>query len=316
MARFVTVTPNPAIDVTYRVGRQEIGETVRVTEVRRTPGGKGLNVARVLATLGREVTTVQPLGGAAGRWMAQVLAAASLPAVSVPVAGETRSTVTIVDDLAHPTLFAEPGVPLDAAEWARLGAAVEEAARGADWVVVAGSFPPGSGPEHVRLLVQSAADAGARVAVDTSGPLLSAAADAGADLVKANAREVAEATGASDPARALARHGTTVMVSRGADGAGIRLPDGTTIDQPALSGVSGNPTGAGDAATAGLVAALADGHDAGTALAWAAVCGAAAVRSPVAGVVDPGTVAELGRRLLPADHPLIPRPVNGARREH
>lgn len=300
MARIVTVTPNPAIDVTYTVDRQVIGETVRVTEVRRAAGGKGVNVARVLTALGRDVTTLQPLGGDAGAWLERELVANGLRVQPCPISGETRTTVAIVDGVAHPTLFAEPGPLLLADDWSRVTSALAEAVGEGDWVVIAGSFPRGAEAGDLARLVQTAHARDARVVVDTSGAFLIAAADAGADVVKANELEVREATGSDDADTGLtrlAREGSTVVMSLGAEGVRMLLPDGTQRTQPAVPGVTGNPTGAGDAATAGLVAALSEGYDARIALAWAALCGAAAVLTPIAGELDLAALPDLAERL-------------------
>jgi len=308
MARLLTVTPNPAIDVTYTVPRQVVGETLRVTDVQRRAGGKGLNVARVIRALGRDAATVQPLGGDTGRWIADELRAAGLPVIPCAVAGVSRTTVAVVDGIAHPTLYAEPGAALTPAEWGAVTDAVAAATRPGDWVIVAGSFPPGSSADDLTRLVRAAQRSGARVAVDTSGPLLVAAAAAGADVVKANEAEIAEATGTPDldaALSALARRGAIVMASRGSRGALLRETTGKVLQRPAVEGIAGNPTGAGDAATAGLVMALAEGHDGATALAWAALCGAAAVLAPVAGEIDAAVIPALAARAgLPDAFPL------------
>jgi tagatose 6-phosphate kinase len=314
MARVVVVTPNPAVDVTYRVAEQVIGETVRVQAVTRRPGGKGLNVVRVLRRLGLEATAVQPLGGAGGAWIREQLAAEGIASVSVDTPLETRTTVAVVDDLAHPTLFSEPGHPLDDATWAALVAAVAAHCEPGGFLVVSGSLPPGSDASRVAALVAAGRDAGAFVIVDASGPALLAAADAGADLVKPNEAEVLEATGAPTLDRGLrellTRGARSVIVSRGASGLLFMDAAGDRATQPGVPGVSGNPTGAGDAATAGLVRALADGRPVTEALLGAAVVGAAAVLSPTAGEIDPAVLSDLAARLgdrpLPFPHPEVP----------
>lgn len=302
MPRFVVVTPNPAVDVTYTVDRLDVGETVRVRRVTRVAGGKGLNVARVLRLLGRDVRAVQPLGGPAGEWIAESLRREGVPGETVPIRGLTRSTVAVLntDGTTHPTLFAEPGPSLDAEEWPRFVETVTRAIQLGDWLVIAGSFPLGTGVAHVTRLIDRARDVGARTLVDTTGELLAAAARAGADIVKANRDEIRETTGVTDAREAagiLAAGGSAVMVSLGAEGALFSRPGRDMVEQPAVAGVHGNPTGAGDAATAGLLAALADGHDVSSALAWAAVCGAAAVQSPIAGDLDIRSLASLAARL-------------------
>jgi tagatose 6-phosphate kinase len=301
MARIVVVTPNPAIDVTYRVNRQLVGETVRVQQVTRRAGGKGINVVRVLRALGVDSIAVQPLGGAAGEWMQSELTSDGIVSVAVAAPGETRSTVAVVDDLAHPTLYAEPGGPLDDRAWAGLADAIGRHCEPGGFLVIAGSFPPATGAADVAALVRAGRDAGATVLVDASGPALIAAVDAGAQLVKPNERELLDATGAATLDDAiddvLARGVGTVVVSRGASGLLLATSSGDRLSQAGVPGVSGNPTGAGDAATAGLVSALAAGLGLPDALRRAAVVGAAAVLSPVAGEIDTTQLDRLEARL-------------------
>ncbi|WP_432564391.1 1-phosphofructokinase family hexose kinase [Kineococcus sp. SYSU DK003] len=309
MTPVTVVTPNPAVDLTYRVDRQRIGRTVRVREVLRRAGGKGLNVARVLHTLGVEVLAVQPLGGGAGAWVAGELAAQGIRTDSVPVEGETRSTVTVVDDVEHPTVLTEPGPVLDAGTWAALCERVRIRCAAGGVLVVSGSLPPGAGAGQVAGLVAAGHEAGARVVVDVSGPGLLAAAAAGADLLTPNAEEAREATGAADLEAAVHRllgaGARGVVVSRGT--AGLLAVDGQgRCEHPAVPGVAGNPTGAGDAATAGIAAAWARQAPPEVALRWAAVLGAAAVLRPSAGEVDPADLPALAARLPGLPAPLQP----------
>ncbi|WP_380170471.1 1-phosphofructokinase family hexose kinase [Kineococcus sp. DHX-1] len=289
----VTVlTPNPAVDVTYRVAEQRTGRTQRVLDVARRPGGKGVNVARVLQSVGAPARCVLPLGGAAGTWLAENL---DVPATVVPLAGQTRSTVTVVDGVQHPTMFGEPGPAVSTDEWAAVTDAVTRALTGTVGAfVVAGSLPPGTDPDLVGSWVRAAR--GPAVA-DVTGRALLTAAEAGA-VCAPNTEELLEATGAADAgsaARALLDRGAPlVVVSCGAQGLTSYAHDGE-VHVPAVAGVSGNPTGAGDAATAGLVLALVRGLPTVEALRWAAAFGAAAVLRPTAGEVDREALA----RFLP-----------------
>lgn len=285
----IVVTPNPAVDVTYGVDRQLIGETVRVRRADRRAGGKGVNVARVLTALGVPAVTVQPVGGAIGALFAAALDADGIASVSVPIDGETRMTVTVDDRDAHPTVLAEPGPALQEAEWAAVTRAVEQTATRAAWVVIAGSFPPGITPSQLEGMIAAVRRAGARLLIDTHGPFLSVAAQAEVDVVKANESEAIDATGGADGDDAAARlgaAGSAVLLSRGARGAGLRRPDGDWLRRPAVPGVSGNPTGAGDAATAGFIAALLADRGEAEALEWAVACGAAAVRGATGAEFD------------------------------
>jgi tagatose 6-phosphate kinase len=317
VARVVVVTPNPAVDVTYRVAEQVVGETVRVQSVARRPGGKGINVVRVLRALGVDATAVQPLGGASGAWIRAQLVAEGIETEAVDAPHETRTTVAVVDDVAHPTLFSEPGGTLDDAAWEALTRAVERHCEPGGFLVVSGSFPPHTASSRVAAIVAAGRGAGAIVVVDASGSALVAAADAGADLVKPNEAELLEATGAQVLERGLdellARGARSVIVSRGASGLLLATADGARETQPGVPGVTGNPTGAGDAATAGLVFALVAGRPLAEALLSAAVVGAAAVLSPTAGEIDAAGLEALAVRLGDRPLPLLPSNVTRPR---
>ena len=313
MARVVVLTPNPAVDVTYEVAEQRIGDTVRVSRVTRRPGGKGLNVVAVLRRLGVSAVALQPLGGDSGRWIQQSLLEAGVDAVVVAAPGDTRTTVAVVDGRTHPTLYAEPGEALAEATWRELADAVSRLCEPGGFLVVSGSFPPGTTPERVGALVRAGRAAGAYVVADTSGAALLAAADAAADVVKPNEAEAQQATGTGtlDDASAalLGRGAACVVISRGGDGLAAVEADGSLHRQPAVPGVAGNPTGAGDAATAGLVAALHSGLPLAEALRWASVVGAAAVLAPVAGSIDLDDLPLLADRLPAGDRPTLPLPI-------
>ncbi len=290
MARIVVVTPNPAIDVTYTVAWQTIGETHRVHQVARRPGGKGVNVARALAMLGHDPIALLPLGGVAGEWMSAAIAGLGLELIAFPISGETRTTVAVVDARHHPTLFAEAGPELSGGEVDALRDSIGAACADADLLVVAGSLPPGIAADEVGEWVDAAHSHGALALVDAGGPALLAAARAGADILKPNESELLEATGTGTVAAgiaALAGVGArTVIVSRGATGIVAVDGDGTRFETPAIPRVDGNPTGAGDAATAGVASAVLDGLSMPETLRRAAAMGAAAVLRPVAGEID------------------------------
>lgn len=323
----VVVTPNPAVDVTYRVAEQLVGVTQRVLGVERRPGGKGLNVGRVLAATGADTHAVLPLGGTTGRWVADAVDALGLAHSDVPVSGETRTTVTVVDDRAHPTMFGEPGPAVTSAEWARVTHEVDRmlADRAVRALVVSGSLPVGADPDVVGRWVTAARAHGIVSVVDCSGAALLAAARAGATVCKPNREELLDATGARDERAGavslLERGAATVVVSRGTDGIAAHTRGGV-VEVPAVAGVSGNPTGAGDATTAGLVRALVTGRrpDDGPgdvvvdarALRAAAAHGAAAVLSPVAGELDPADVARF--LATDGDTPTPPRHDHRTRR--
>lgn len=315
MTHITVVTPNPAIDVTYELTTFVEGATNRVVRVHRTPGGKGLNVARVLEKLGQSSVSVGPVGGRSGKWIRDEVESRGLRAIFTDVAAESRSTVTVAitkegavggvaadgraGDAAHPTVLAEPGAALSDDDWDRLTDAISLTHAGCTMLVIAGSFPPDTDLRILGRWVADAHAAGIPSLVDSSGPALVAAARAGADIVKPNNDELLASTGEATTERGMKRllelGARIVVVSLGVHG--LIASDGTaTCEMPAVARRGGNPTGAGDAATAGLVAALAQGLTIENALRWAAAAGAAAVVQPTAGDIDVADFSSLIER--------------------
>ena len=310
----VTVTPNPAEDLTWHVDRLLPGETHRVPAGASRAGGKGINVARVLAAEGHEVLALTTAGGSTGARLADDLARSGLRHALVPIAGETRRSIAIVDEASGDTsIFNEHGAALSPAEASELVAEAIRLGRGASVVVISGSLPPGLDPDALAALVAELIAAGVAVVVDTSGPGLLAAARAGATVVKPNRDELAAVTGEPDPvagARLLLDAGAgLVVVSLGADGLLVLDATGAgegiraRLPQP----LHGNATGAGDAAVAAIAAALAehpelraagDVEHVGDAVAArvamarrATAWSASAVLMPVAGALSPDHAA-------------------------
>ena len=130
----LTVTLNTALDITYRVPSLRTGASHRVSEVLERPGGKGVNVARVLAALGHEVTVTGFSGGPTGRVLRDRLTDAL-----VPVSGATRRTVTLVDDRTGATTHLnEPGPDITHAEWSAFQEVYEDLLASASAVALCG----------------------------------------------------------------------------------------------------------------------------------------------------------------------------------
>lgn len=288
---------SPALDVTYRVPTLVPGATTRVASVETRPGGKAVNVARVLATLGVEVHLLGTAGGPTGAELARELDALDVPATLVPDTQETRRTVTVVADDGTTTLLSEPA-RTDA--WAALRSAAAELVPGCQALVLSGSLPAGAPADALAQLVELASGHGVPTVVDTSGAALRSVLAARPTLLKPNAEELAELSDEADPLVAVtalaATHGVGVVASLGPDGVAAAA-DGRSWTARPSEVVAGNPTGAGDALVAGLARYLAgrDGgplHDLGDALADGIALAVAAVHADVAGEVDPDTHRE------------------------
>jgi 1-phosphofructokinase family hexose kinase len=295
----IIVTPNPAVDATYHLPKVTWNAVNRAPQVHRRAGGKGVNVANVLAQLRHPSSVTGFLGGDLGQSFTRLLDSSGVEQQWVQVNGETRSTTTVVDSETT-TLFNEPGPHVTSEDWSRLRAQVTRRCGSGDVVVLSGSCPPGTTVEDIRDFLTAVHAAGATTLVDTSGPLLAAAAEAGASFIKPNHDELAEATGISDVTggarNLLARGAGAVAVSQGEKGLVMfHRSQGTTRAWRATPAevVHGNPTGAGDSAVAAFALGLqqaASGENPATV--WpthvrhAVALSAAAVLTPVAGVVD------------------------------
>ena len=297
----VTVTPNPALDVTYAVERLTVHRSHRVLEVREVAGGKGLNVASVLSSQGQPVLAVGLVGGAAGERLLADLDARGIRHSCVTSPVETRRTVTVVSRAdGEATAFNEPGAPCAPGQWdsvvAHTGRVLVE--HGAAVLVASGSVPPGFPSDGYAQLVAAGHAAGCRVVLDASGDALLGGVAAGPDVVKPNRDELAEVTGSDDPvagARLLQDRGAgDVLVSLGPDGM-VWVPAQGPVLRAALGhALRGNPTGAGDAAVAAVAAGLLAGEPPELVLRNAVAWSAAAVLQPVAGVVSADDLARLG----------------------
>ncbi|HEV7626956.1 MAG TPA: 1-phosphofructokinase, partial [Streptomyces sp.] len=289
------------------------------------PGGKGVNVSRALAAAGRRTVAVLPLGGPEGALLAELLGKRGIEVAGVPVRGSTRVNISLAEPDGTLTKInaTGPEITVHEAEMILETVSTRAAGDGASWIVCCGSLPRGLPPQWYAGLVARAHARGLRIALDTSGPALSAALSEKPDVVKPNADELAEAVG-----RPLATLGDAVKAAedlRGA-GAGSVLASlgavgqllvestgtyfGSTPAVPVRSDV-----GAGDASLAGFLAAGGAGPEA---LRSAVAHGAAAVQLPGSEMprpVDLRPEAVDVRTDLPLDHPLgctLPNDADGA----
>ena len=312
----ITLTLNPSLDRAVELDRLVRGDVLRATSARLDPGGKGVNVSRALLANRVRSRAVLPSGGDEGTQLVRLLAAEGVDLLAVPIAGRTRSNLTLAEPDGTVTKVNEPGPSLSPAEFEAIAEKVLSATDAGGWVVVSGSTPPGLPVEAFGVLCQRLADAGFRLVVDTSGPPLCAAATAGATLVKPNREELAEAVGRRldslpdvvSAAEEIRSWGAgTVLASLGADGA-VLVEAGGVITGDCPVSRPRSTVGAGDALLAGFLAAGAAGSDAlAEGLAW----GAAAVSLPGSRMPGP---ADLRRRDVRIHHrpDLLPTlPVQG-----
>lgn len=303
-----SITPNPALDITYRVKELTYGASHRVESPAVNPGGKGLNVARVLIQMGEDVTVSGLLGGPTGNQISELLEQRS-PTIKqewVRTNTDTRSSITIVDQDA--TIFNEAGATPNPESWLELTRWMEQSIRPGNVVCLCGSLPGSADSDVFGQLSRTARKAGAIVIVDTSGPGLLAAAPY-ADLIKPNEHELRAATGKESLEEAVAHMlelgAKSVVVSLGEKGMTLTNADGSwTATLPFR--IEGNPTGAGDASVAAWAQFFTTSSPKSPrwedGLRSAVATSAASVARPTAGEIDPALRSQLLPQVKVAKH--------------
>lgn len=262
----VTVTPAPALDLTYRVDHLHPGQVHRAVETSAEFAGKGVNVTCNLTLGGVDSTAVVPLAQAD-----QGLIVDDPRVVASPAAVELRRNVTVIDRAGETTKVNQQAPSLSEKEWDALyGTALAEVARvEAAWLLISGRIPRVDrdlAPFMQELRGRLRPDTS--LAVDISGELLGSWWRSGVvDFVKPNVAELSEVVGRTletlgevvDAAETLQREGIAVVaVSLGADGfLAVTAEEAVWAVSEPIALV--NTIGAGDASVAGFLHAVVSG---------------------------------------------------------
>lgn len=316
----VTLTANPSIDRTVALGEPlQRGAVHRAQATTSDPGGKGVNVARVVTSAG--VAAIALLPGNSDDPLLIALRESGIGHRHVPTPGRARTNLTITEPDGTTTKINEPGAILPDDVRTGLSHQLRQLAADAQWVVMSGSLPPGVPAAWYADLIVSLRDLPVRVAVDTSDEPLRALAlrfpDSAPHLIKPNAEELAQLTGANaeglehaaaqgDPipaveaSRTLIDHGVeAVLATLGSAGAVLVTRGGAWYATPPPI-VPRSTVGAGDSSLAGYVLAHLDGADPPGCLRRAVAYGTAAAALPGTALpaphdlnIDAVTVTEL-----------------------
>lgn len=325
----VTLTVNPSLDRTVELDRGLArGGVQRAAAAHQEPGGKGVNVCRALTASG--IASLAVLPGDTGDPVLTGLRAAGVPFRNLPIGTTLRSNITLTEPDGTTTKVNEPGPSLTEEQLTQLLDMVIDECDGADWLVLAGSLPPGIPEGFYATVIDAVRNryhrAAPLIAVDSSGGPLLGTLSTGArpDLLKPNAEELAELAGLAgsvdleaDPERAaraaasLVADGVgAVLATLGAQGALLVTPDGSWhATHPPVAARS--TVGAGDSALAGYLLAHAAGKLPENCLRQAVAHGSAAASLPGSTVpalhqTTPGAVVT---RRLSLDRPATDAPL-------
>jgi len=269
MPRIVTLTMNPAIDVSTSTVCVEPERKLRCSTGRRDPGGGGINVARVARRLGAEVTTVYPAGGFVGQMLQQLVEQEGLTSVVIPVLGETREDFTVLDEGAGEQYrFVLPGAHLHGVEWMNCLKVFASLGVKPEVVCASGSLPPGVPDDFYARVAEIVGSWGAKFILDTSGAALRLALEEHVYLIKPNLRELAELTDAAvdDEASQIAacrdvlgrRRVEIIALTLGAEGALLVTRNRVWRARP-LKLLTVSTVGTGDSFLGGMAWGLASG---------------------------------------------------------
>lgn len=308
-APIVTLTMNPALDVSTSVAQILPEQKLRCGPSRLDPGGGGVNVARAITNLGGTSSPIYPLGGPTGDAYRVFAEAAGVTGHVIAISENTRESFTVDDtSTGQQYRFVLPGPRLRETEWQACLSAVDALLPRGGYLVASGSLPPGVPTDFYATVARRAANRDVHVVVDASGQSLREALEVGVSIIKPSRDELAQLIGAAgeldedeqlEAARAIVDEGRAEMVALtlGAAGALLVGPAHTLrLPTPKIDVVS--TVGAGDAFLAGLVLQLAQGRSVESAFRTAVAAGSATAMMPGTQLCAAEDVHRL-ERLLP-----------------
>ena len=289
MPNIITVTLNPALDLSTVAARIAPGGKTRCDAPIAEPGGGGVNVSRAIRNLGGRSLAVVCLGGTTGTRLRGLLDGEGITSVRFEIDGETRQSLSVIDAETNQQFrYVMPGPDWATGDEARLLALIAKFLRGQERIVLSGSLPAGVSSNVISALNDLGATVGATTAVDVSGPHLSAILDkpCGLWLLRMDKDEAQGLAGrslprpedAADFASDLVARGVaeTVVIGCGADGSVLVNSHERILASCAMEAIRSR-SGAGDSLMGALVLAFSDGASATDAISRGVAAASAAM---------------------------------------
>jgi 1-phosphofructokinase/tagatose 6-phosphate kinase len=301
----ITVTLNAALDKTLEVPNFTPGRRHRTVDQTTMAGGKGVNVARAIKSLGQPVIATGLAGGSTGNRIIEALHDEAILNGFVRIREESRTNTAVLDPTTglH-TEINERGPSVSGHELELFYEKLLYLAKGASICVFAGSLPRGVDPDVYAGLIRDVRKLGVTTVIDTEGEPLRLAMRAEPDIVSPNELEAEELVGHEFNDVADRAHAVAEITRLGAAEAIMTVPDGCYAqvleagaprlyrvrveEQDARSGI-----GSGDAFLAGYVAARYGGRAPVDCLRFGVACGAESTQHFGAGLIDPARVEKL-----------------------
>jgi 1-phosphofructokinase family hexose kinase len=284
----LTVTLNPAIDLTFAVDRLAFEDRSYINARGEAAGGRGVNAARVLHAFGGDVLALMPSGGDTAERFENGLSRLGLKFELVPIAQPIRKNFIITDRQGLTVKINERGPRLTQAELDGFEDVVRKRMPSVDWLLLCGSLPPGVSVEFYCRLIRIAKSHGAKTLVDTDGEHLQALLEEGPTAVVPNQSEAEHLLNKALITRNQFVEAVERIQRMGAEMAILSLGnrgavayDGVSVYEvtpPVVDAVS--PIGAGDALDAAFVWAMTQGNGFSDAVRWGVATGTASAALP------------------------------------
>lgn len=297
----LTITLNPSIDRRYLVDGFEKGKIFRAKEVQYTPGGKGLNVTKVIKSFDEPVMAIGFLGGKGGEYIEDELDSRNIKHDFIAIDGETRSCLSILSDDGSQTEILENGPYVSENENLAFYELYKNKIKNCEVISASGSLPKGLAANTYRELIKIAKKQGKKFILDTSGEALKLGIEAAPFLIKPNKEELENIMGftitnENDVIQAaknlLNKNVEIIVISLGSEGAmaffenyayKVKVPNIKTV----------NPVGSGDSMVAGFAVSILREYDFETVLRIAAACGTANAMEAETGKISMNNVKKL-----------------------
>lgn len=301
----LTVTLNPSVDRRYIIEDFNKDGMYRVNNFQATPGGKGLNVAKVINNLGEEVITTGFLGGTSGAFIKESLDKLNIKNDFLKISGNTRTCIAILSNDGSQTEILESGPEINRESLDDFYRHFNDLICQAEIITISGSLPVGLKKDTYKELIKIGKKANKRIILDTSGEALNYGIEAKPFLIKPNQDELSrlvdfELRTQEDIIKALEKikdFGVeNILVSLGKEGAILASVEGVyKLDIPKVKAV--NPVGSGDSLVAGMAVGLKRGYDMMHTVKLGSACGTANAMEEETGKVSVSNVEKILKQI-------------------
>jgi len=295
------VTLNPALDKIFFVDGFKVGSMFRVKKVIKSAGGKGINVSRVLSSLGAQAIATGFLAGDTGKWICDNIGSLGIENSFIWVDGETRTNINIIDrECMTETEILESGPYIKESDLCSFLDVLKDTLKRTEVLICTGGLPEGVPVDFYKTLIEMAKSIGIKTILDASGDVLIEGIKAGPDFIKPNMRELSYAYGKSieskedviNACEEIIKSGVgSVIASMGAQGAlMVDKSNRMHIKPPKINAL--NAIGSGDSMTAGIAFGIVNGYSKEDMMRLGTVCAVSNTQFMEIGMINIESVEE------------------------